>query len=105
LRFGRRTWQYADSAIPVAISLLLLLYMVDCLMNAMANPIYPLCLGALTTVYAMRVGELVGENEPDESSRLARLVTVSRQTWPPAPALNYAGTRPRNPDDESIKVT
>jgi hypothetical protein len=84
LRFGRPSWRYSDVAPLVALCLLMLLYTVDCLLNAMDNAIYALSLGAITTVLLVPTRRLVGEGQTlvegvDEAT--PRLPT--RQLWPP----------------------
>ena len=91
-RFARRGWKYTDVGPPIAVALLLLLYMVDCLLNSMANAVYPLCLGALTTICLMPLRQLVGKSGIGDEEQDDHWVPVSRgRLWPPAP------DRPRQP--------
>jgi hypothetical protein len=82
-RFARAKWRSEDAAPLLAICLLLLLYMVDCLLNAMDNALYPLCLGGVTTVLIQPTRKLIAsqdsEGEDDDPTRLRR-----RRLWPPA---------------------
>ena len=83
-RFARPSWRYQDVAPVLAISLLLLLYMVDCLLNAMDNALYPLSLGAVTTLLILPFRELItfndAEGENQDPTRLR-----PRRLWPPVP--------------------
>jgi hypothetical protein len=84
-RFARPRWRAEDAGPLLAVCLLLMLYMVDCLLNAMDNALYPLCLGAVTTVFLQPTRKLIGsqesESEEEDPTRLRR-----RRLWPPVPA-------------------
>jgi hypothetical protein len=84
LRFGRSTWHYADSGPVVAIGLLLLLYMVDCLLNAMDNAVYAIGLGAVATLLGLPDRQLMpvpGWEPLAEDTGHGR----PRRLWPPRP--------------------
>ncbi|MCA9148048.1 MAG: hypothetical protein KDA92_02050 [Planctomycetales bacterium] len=85
-RFTRSSWRYAEVAPTLAIALLLLLYMIDCLLNAMVNPIYSLCLGAIATLAFAPTRLLVNEPAEDDEYDAAPAVVAAR-LWPPRPAL------------------
>jgi hypothetical protein len=81
-RFARPRWPYADAAPTVMMSILLLLYMVDCLLNAMDNAIYSLCLGAITTMWITPDRKLTPLNDWEEvAGDPTRL--PNRRLWPP----------------------
>jgi hypothetical protein len=84
-RFARPRWRAEDVGPLLAICLLLTLYMVDCLLNAMNNALYPLCLGAVTTVLLQPTRKLIaseeGQDEDEDPTRSRR-----RRQWPPSPA-------------------
>ena len=46
-RFPARTWQHPAMAAPGALAIFLVTYAIDCLMNAMINPIYLVALGSV----------------------------------------------------------
>jgi hypothetical protein len=82
-RFARPGWRYAAVAPTVGVALLLMLYMIDCMLNAMVNPLYPLCLGALATVAYRPSWQLV-EREDREEQAVYEQPQVSGRLWPPA---------------------
>jgi hypothetical protein len=87
-RFYKREWNAHDSGPVIAISVLLILYMIDCLLNAMVIAVFPLCLGAISTVYGRTREKLVDDetNAHVEGMTMDRLHTpmVRRKLWPPA---------------------
>jgi hypothetical protein len=94
-RFARARWRSEDAAPLLALCLVVLMYMVDCLLNAMDNALYPLCLGGVTTVLLQPTRKLIAsqqsEAEDEDPTRLRR-----RRLWPPLPA-RLEGAQPAWP--------
>ena len=100
-RFPVRTW-FSPAVVPAAVLAVLLgLYMIDNLGNAMYNPIYVLAIGGLT---ALRPGPSHRGPHQDETATLARKTvgafrpresTAARQgRWPSVgPSMGTPGTR------------
>ncbi len=63
-RFPARTWSDPDVAPTVALALFLVIFMIDCLSNAMANPLYALAMGGVLGMKPHRrgVGRMGGED-------------------------------------------
>lgn len=61
-RFPARTWRGPLVSIAAALALVILLYTVDCLMNANINPIYTLIAGGLASLPAMRTRPRAAES-------------------------------------------
>lgn len=64
-----RLWARPDAVLPWTLALVLSLYAIDCLVNAMENPIYLLIAGALSSSVAARPGASV---RPGAGLRAAR---------------------------------
>jgi hypothetical protein len=90
LRFWTKGWNWRDVGPVFAISALLLLYTIDCLLNAMVNAVYPLCLGAISAVYGQRREKLLPEDltldliKDDGAASPIEKIASRRRLWPPA---------------------
>lgn len=89
VRFANRRWGISDVGPLLSICVLLLLYMLDCLLNSMANAIYPLCLGAITGLLLQPLKNLIQDDSDGEfverpRSRVGSTPTRG-QLWPPRP--------------------
>ncbi len=82
-RFGRGDWPAAEVGPVLGIALLLLLYMIDCLLNAMANPLYALCLGAVTTLAFLPLRRLGIDPYSIATEAFPVSVVPRRRVWPP----------------------
>jgi hypothetical protein len=62
-RFPARTWNQPNMAAPAALAVFMITYAIDCLMNAMINPVYLVALGGLAAVAASKatVGKKASE--------------------------------------------
>lgn len=49
-RYPAKTWTHPAMAAPAALAVFTATYAIDCLMNAMQNPIYIVCLGGLASL-------------------------------------------------------
>jgi hypothetical protein len=49
-RYPAKTWTHPASAAPAVLAVFLATYAIDCLMNAMRNPVYIVCMGGLSSL-------------------------------------------------------
>jgi hypothetical protein len=83
-RFSRATWRFSHSGPVVALAVLMILYAIDCLLNAMDNAVYPLCLGGISTVMGASFGELIGMEPREREEASPAIVEAPRRAqWPP----------------------
>lgn len=82
-RFYGKRWKIEDSGPVIALSILVLIYSIDCLLNAMPNLIYPLALGAVSTVLGTRRRKLL----PNEYANRNNVEIIHRKMWPPRKSI------------------
>ena len=87
-RFYGKKWKMEDSGPVIALSILVLIYSIDCLLNAMPNLIYPLSLGAVSTVLGTRRRKLL----PNEYANRNNVGTIHRKMWPPGKKIQQPVT-------------
>lgn len=89
-RFPAKTWSHPAMAAPAALSVFLITYAIDCLMNAMINPIYLVALGS--------VGALAVARNPMPRRAAARLRPQGRSpSMPTVTRRPQPGNQPRVP--------
>lgn len=87
LRFGQlKRWKFEEVAPTLSLALFLLIYAVDCLLNAMENAVYPVALGGLTTVLSIRDANKLRVKQNEDFVEVVEVVAaVPRRAWPPLP--------------------
>jgi len=88
LRFRKKKWQKNQIGPVLAIGFFLLLFLIDCLMNAMQTAVYPLCLGAISSIYGMTKTQLEPELQDNETEEAVD--AQQRQLWPQPEAKQQA---------------
>ncbi len=82
-RFGRaQRWNFEDVAPLLGLSLFLLLYAIDTLLNGMENAVYPVALGGITSLLAQDDWTL-REISDGEVEWMESPPAVARRLWPP----------------------
>ena len=107
LRFPSKTWTDPEIAPVVALGIILVLFMIDCLSNGMINPIYALVTGGVTGMGAIQPG-----SRTRPRSVLARAIALDEQGRPDEAIAAYdlaidlatAGRGPGDADDASLKA-
>jgi len=104
-RFPARTWAEPEVAPVVALGLCLALFMIDCLSNAMPNPLYAVAMGGVAGMKAIRGGP---RREAEDALGLASALADEGRHDEAEPGFRLAidlstmGLRPGDPDTRPI---
>ena len=81
LKWGRQRWKQTSLAPASALIVVVILFAIDCLLNAMIIPVFILCCGALAQLpHASRVRQVVSAGEEAEERPTAGI--SQRRLWP-----------------------